>query len=118
LYLVFRRVITQTLVSIDAYFFINCIQICFQHPCVKVYLTCAENILDHRRGFRRNMSTTDNIFCIRQILEKKCGYNEVVNQLFIEFKKAYDSVRKEVLHNILVVLYPHETGKANKTVSE
>jgi len=41
-----------------------------------------------------------------------------VNQLFIDFKKAYDSVRKEDLHNILMVLCPHEPGKANKTVSE
>jgi len=26
---------------------------------------------DHQCGFRRNRSTTDHIFCIRQILEKK-----------------------------------------------
>jgi hypothetical protein len=47
--------------------------------------------------FRRNRSATD-----RQILEKKWEYNETVHQLFIDFKKAYDSVRKEVLYNILV----------------
>jgi hypothetical protein len=38
----------------------------------------------------RNRSTTDHIFCIRQILEKKLEYNEAVHQLFIDFKKAYD----------------------------
>jgi hypothetical protein len=27
---------------------------------------------------------------------------ETVHQLFIDFKKAYDSVRKEVLYNILI----------------
>jgi hypothetical protein len=43
-----------------------------------------------------------HIFCIRQILEKKLEYNEAVHQLFIEFKKAYDSVRREALHNILI----------------
>ena len=48
---------------------------------------------DHQRGFRRNRSTTDHIFCIRQILEKKWEYNEEVHQLFIDFKKVYDSVR-------------------------
>jgi sorting nexin-29 len=49
----------------------------------------------HHCGLRRNRSTTDQIFCIRQILEKKWKYNETVYQLFIDFKKAYDSVRKE-----------------------
>jgi len=44
----------------------------------------------------------DNMFCIRQILDKKCKYNEALHQLFIEFKKAYDSVRGEVLYNILI----------------
>ena len=53
-------------------------------------------------GLRRNRSTTDHIFCIRQILEKKWEYNEAVHQLFIDFKKAYDSVRREVLYNILI----------------
>jgi hypothetical protein len=33
------------------------------------------------------------MFCICQILEKKWKYSEAVYQLFIDFKKAYDSVR-------------------------
>jgi hypothetical protein len=36
------------------------------------------------------------------ILEKKWEYNESVHQLFIDFKKAYDSVKREVLYNILI----------------
>jgi hypothetical protein len=56
---------------------------------------------DHQCGFRRNRST-DQIFCICQILEKKWEYNETVHQLFIDLKKAYDSVRREVLYNILI----------------
>jgi hypothetical protein len=32
---------------------------------------------------------------------KKWEYNGVVHQLFVDFKKAYDSVRREVLYNIL-----------------
>ena len=65
----------------------------------------AEEVIgDHLCGFRRNRSTTDHtcIFCIRQILEKKWEYSEAVHQLFIDFKKAYDSVRREVLYNILI----------------
>ena len=57
---------------------------------------------DHQCGFRSNKLTIDHIFCIRQILEKKWEYNEEVHQLFIDFKKAYDSVRREVLYKILI----------------
>jgi hypothetical protein len=40
--------------------------------------------------------------CIPQILEKKWEYNETVHQLFIDFKKTYYPVSKEVLYNILI----------------
>jgi hypothetical protein len=45
---------------------------------------------------------TDQIFYIWLILEKKLEYNCSVCQLFIDIKKAYDSVRREVLYNILI----------------
>jgi hypothetical protein len=56
----------------------------------------------HQCGFRRNRSTTDQIFYIRQTLEKKWEYNGTVHQLFIYFRKAYDSVKREALYNILI----------------
>ena len=41
-----------------------------------------------------------------------------MRQLFIEFRKAYYSVRREVLCNILIEIgIPHETDKANQIVS-
>ena len=55
-------------------------------------------IKDHQCGFRRNKSTIDHIFCI----QKKWEYNEEVHQVFIDFKKAYDSVRREVLYKIVI----------------
>jgi hypothetical protein len=58
-----------------------------------------EIIGDHQRGFRHNR-TTDQIY-IHHILEKKWEYNGTVHQLFIDLKKAYVSVRRNVLHNIL-----------------
>jgi hypothetical protein len=36
------------------------------------------------------------------MLEKKWEYNETVHQLIIDFKKSYNSVRREVLCNILI----------------
>jgi hypothetical protein len=60
-----------------------------------------EIIGDHQCGFQSNRSTTDQIY-IHQILEKKWQYNGTVHQLFVDFNKAYDSVRGEVLYNILI----------------
>ena len=50
---------------------------------------------------------------------KKWEYNAAVYQLFIDFKKAYDSVRREVFYNILMEFgITQETDKANKNVSD
>jgi hypothetical protein len=63
----------------------------------------ADKITGNRQcGFRRNRSTTNQTFYIRQILENKWEYNGTVHQLVTDFKKAYDSVRREVLYNILI----------------
>jgi hypothetical protein len=61
-----------------------------------------EIIGDRQCGFWRNKSTTDQIFYIRQILEKKWEYNWTVHQVFIDFKKVRDPLRREVLCNILI----------------
>jgi hypothetical protein len=55
---------------------------------------------------------------IHQILDKKLEYNEALHQLFIDFKKAYDSVRREVLYNILSEFGIPVKLKANKNVSD
>jgi hypothetical protein len=50
---------------------------------------------------------TDLVLIISALVRywrKKLEYNETVHQLFIDFKKAYDSVRREVLLNILIEL--------------
>jgi hypothetical protein len=57
---------------------------------------------DNQCGSRRNRSITDQIFYIRQILDKKWEYNGTVHQLFIDFKKAYNSITGEILYNILL----------------
>jgi hypothetical protein len=57
---------------------------------------------DHQCGFRRNGCTNDQIFYIRQLLEKKWEYNGTMQQLYVYFKKAYVSVKSKVLHNIFL----------------
>jgi hypothetical protein len=49
-----------------------------------------------------------------QKLEKKWEHNEAVHQLFVDFKKAYDSVRREV--DSYCICHPLETSKANQNV--
>jgi hypothetical protein len=43
-----------------------------------------------------------SLLSLHQILEKNWEYNKTVHQLFIAFKKAYDSVKRGVLYNILI----------------
>jgi hypothetical protein len=59
-----------------------------------------EIIGDHQCGFRRNTSTTDQIFYIRQ--RTGADYNGTVHELFIDFNEVYDSIRREALYNILI----------------
>ena len=71
----------------------------------------AEEIIgDHQCGFRCNRSTViiDSIVNLSNTWEK-WEYNEAVHQPFIDVKKTYDSVRREVLYNILI-----EFGIPNK----
>jgi hypothetical protein len=64
--------------------------------------TYAEDLLSQEQnGFRRNMSTTDNIFIMRQILEKCYEYNIEMHILFIDLKQAFDSVDRQKIIQIL-----------------
>jgi hypothetical protein len=51
--------------------------------------------------FYHQIITVYDFLLIWVCLEKKWEYNEAVHQLFLDFKKAYDSVRREALCNIL-----------------
>jgi negative regulator of genetic competence, sporulation and motility len=46
--------------------------------------------------------TADQLFCMHHILGERLEYNETVYLLFIDLKKTYDSVRREILYNILI----------------
>jgi hypothetical protein len=70
-------------------------------PSLKPNVTCRQNYWDRQYGFQWNRSSTDEILCIHQTLYRKWEYNGKVYQLFTAFYKAYDSVRREVLYNIL-----------------
>jgi hypothetical protein len=55
-------------------------------------------------GFDIIDQTMIRIFTFVRYWRKKWQYNETVYQLFIDFKKAHDSFRREVLYSILIEL--------------
>ncbi|VVC34822.1 Reverse transcriptase domain, partial [Cinara cedri] len=62
----------------------------------------SEGVLgQYQGGFRPNRTTTDQIFCIRQIAQNSWEYNKELYILFIDFEKAYDSIHRSTLINIL-----------------
>jgi hypothetical protein len=99
-YLFIGRVIKQMVVIVEAYNFCQIRTKCYPTP---------NNFLrEIIGGFiivdfdSAGQLLTDHIFCIRQILEEKLEYDQAIRQLFVDFKKACDSVRREVLYNTLI----------------
>jgi hypothetical protein len=63
----------------------------------------------YQAGFRRGMSTTDQIFCIRQVIQKSYEMNEETDHLFIDFRQAYDTIDREGLWSIMAEFsFPHK----------
>ena len=63
---------------------------------------CIENLLrDNQNGFRPGRSTTSHILALRRILEGAKAKNLTAVMLFIDFKKAFDSVHRGLLMKIL-----------------
>jgi Reverse transcriptase (RNA-dependent DNA polymerase) len=63
----------------------------------------------YQAGFRKGLSTTDQIFCIRQIIQKSSAMNTETDHLFIDFKAAYDTIDREQLWTIMAEFgFPHK----------
>ena len=61
-----------------------------------------EDILgEYQAGFRQGRSTNDQLFIIRQIIEKMWEYNKYHVHMFIDFKQAYDSIHRPSMWNIM-----------------
>ncbi|CAI6370121.1 unnamed protein product [Macrosiphum euphorbiae] len=64
--------------------------------------TKSEQIIgDYQGGFRPGRSTVDQIFILRQLFQKTWEFDKEMHVLFIDFKKAYDSIHRKSLINIL-----------------
>ncbi|XP_037902821.1 uncharacterized protein LOC119646439 [Hermetia illucens] len=63
------------------------------------------NIIGEYQGdFRSEQSTTDQMFAVKQELEKSWKYKIVMCQLFVDFSQAYDSVNRNYLHKVMIEL--------------
>ena len=49
-------------------------------------------------GYRQERSTVDQIFTLRQILEKCSEHGKDTHHLFIDFKAAYDNIDRRRLY--------------------
>jgi len=56
-----------------------------------------EIVGEYQGGFRRGKSTVDQIHTVKQIMEKCYEYNQELFMLFVEYKQAYDSIKRESL---------------------
>ena len=73
-----------------------------------------DNILrKNQNGFRRNRSTTSQILTIRRILEGIRAKNLQVTLQFVDFTKAFDSIHRGKMEQILLAYdLPKETVAA------
>jgi len=53
---------------------------------------------DYQSGYRGEWSAVDQIFTIREILERCGEYGKDIHHLFIDFKAAYDSINRHSLY--------------------
>lgn len=62
----------------------------------------AETVIgEYQCGFRRNRSTTDQIFNLRLILQRGSEFNVQTHHLFIDFKQAYDRIKRRELFVVM-----------------
>ena len=62
----------------------------------------SEHIIgEYQAGFRTGKSTTDQIFTVKNLMEKAWEHNVEIRQIFVDFQKAYDSIRRDKLYAIM-----------------
>ena len=74
----------------------------FQMVILKRLDSGLERILrDNQCGFRKNRSCADQLFSLRQMIEASIEYNLPMKINFIDFKAAFDSVRRDYIWQAL-----------------
>jgi hypothetical protein len=64
-------------------------------------------LLDSQSAFRKGRGLTDALFTIRQVISKSVEFGQPLFMAFVDLRKAYDSVPRDVLWRILRVYGVH-----------
>ena len=59
------------------------------------------SVMDEQGGFRSGRGCLDQIFAVKQVIEKMTEKDKVMFMVFIDLEKAYDNVCREKLWRIL-----------------
>jgi hypothetical protein len=69
----------------------------------------------YQAGFQSGISTTDQLFALRQMLEKCNEFNITTDHLFIDFKAAYDTIiRNEIYVGMSELNFPTKIIRLTK----
>jgi hypothetical protein len=52
-------------------------------------------------GFRKNKSVMDHVFKLKQIMDNSIEQNLLLYMLFVDFKKAYETIKKEKAYDAM-----------------
>lgn len=81
----------------------------------KIEVIAEKLIGEYQAGFRKGRSTTDQVFTLKQTLTACYEYEIPIHLLFVDFKKAYDSVkRKEVITSMQKMKIPEKLIRLTK----
>ena len=67
----------------------------------RLEVVAERELTESQCGFRKGRGCVDMIFCARQLIEKTLEHEETVYIVFVDLKKAYDSVPREAMWKAL-----------------
>lgn len=94
---------------------LSCVSKLYTHILNKRLTQWAEDnniISEEQAGFRKTYSTVDHIFTLYAVVQKNLLQNKKVYVAFVDFRKAFDTVKRNVLWNILL-----KTGISGRMLS-
>jgi sorting nexin-29 len=67
----------------------------------RIQMVTEKTIGEYQCGFHPNRSTTDELFVIRQMMEKHYEHCMDLHMLFVDFRKAFGSVNRERIYEAM-----------------